>query len=578
MCRSTVKIVFWVGVLLFFLVQCAPKTRLPPLATPSPPQPAPRQERFVEQDFQRAEALYRRGEYTKALEQYKLFLLTYPSSRFTPRVRYRIGEILYRQKAYAQSAQTLQQFVQAYPQAPEQGEARYLLALDYYYLGKFGESRRLLEQLFPSTTDPDRQADLRYYIALNLLKEGKDLLALEQLFQLLSTAGRKTRQREGEELIAQIIDERLSPQGWEQVKQRYGGAAPFDRILLRLVEQALRQQQPRKAQRYLQEFLSQFPDQAQAPRVQQLARQLETLQSTLVDRTKIGILLPFSGEGSFVGESAWQGIQLALQTTPYVPEEGELQLITRDTGGNPERVAQLLQELVTQERVIAVIGPLFSRVVTRIIPLVNKLRIPLITPFAPDGNFPAQSPYVFRNSLTNRMQAQALAQYSRQHLGLSRFAVLFPEDPYGQELQHLFRQFVTQLGGEVVMEVSYDLKTTDFTAPIRELGGMTDEERERQGLPETPLPYEAIFIPDYYDKVGQIAASLAFYNLQPVQLLGANGWNDPRLISLGEQHVEGAVFVDGFFLDSPYPHVREFVQNFQSTFNQNPDILAAQAY
>jgi len=42
--------------------------------------------------------------------------------------------------------------------------------------------------------------------------------------------------------------------------------------------------------------------------------------------------------------------------------------------------------------------------------------------------------------------------------------------------------------------------------------------------------------------------------------------------------VEGAVFVDGFFIDSPLFYVKEFVKNYRETFGEDPDILAAQAY
>jgi ABC-type branched-subunit amino acid transport system substrate-binding protein len=42
--------------------------------------------------------------------------------------------------------------------------------------------------------------------------------------------------------------------------------------------------------------------------------------------------------------------------------------------------------------------------------------------------------------------------------------------------------------------------------------------------------------------------------------------------------VEGAVFVDGFFADSPAPVVREFVEKFRLHYAKTPDLLAAQAY
>lgn len=532
----------------------------------------------MEGDFQRAEQFYQRGEYTKALELFQLFLLTYAASPYTEQAQFRIGELFYRQGKYEQSLEVLTTFQRTFPDSAFRDQVALLLALNYYHTGQYETSRKLLQQLFLSTVDPEKQAEIRYSIALNYIKEGKPFLALEQVSQLLFTTDQAEYQQKGEALFAQIIEERLTPSDWEGVKRRYANTPGFDRILLLLAEHAYQKKQYSLAQHYLQELITQFPQQEQTTQVRTLLLQLTEVQALLVDKNKIGVLLPLSGEGSFAGQSAWRGIQLALSTAGALPGNVTLQLVTRDTTGNPQRTAELLEELITKEQVIAVIGPLSVPEAEAATPVADKFRVPLITPFAPDGDFPSASPYVFRNGFTNRLQARAIAEYSIQELGLSRFAILYPDDAYGQDLKRLFRQFVTELGGAIVYEVSYPLGTTNFTTQMQKLGGASDEVLQRQGITEPRYPYEALFIPDYYKTVGLIASSLRFYNINNIQLLGANGWNDPRLIQAGRDFVEGSIFVDGFFPESPYPHVQEFVRNFRSTFNYDPDFLAAQAY
>jgi branched-chain amino acid transport system substrate-binding protein len=90
--------------------------------------------------------------------------------------------------------------------------------------------------------------------------------------------------------------------------------------------------------------------------------------------------------------------------------------------------------------------------------------------------------------------------------------------------------------------------------------------------------YDAIFIPGYYDKVALIAPALTFYNITGVQLLGSDGWNTNELLAISDQSVEGAIFVDGFFADSPAPVVQDFVKRFRLRYTKTPDLLAAQAY
>ena len=87
-----------------------------------------------------------------------------------------------------------------------------------------------------------------------------------------------------------------------------------------------------------------------------------------------------------------------------------------------------------------------------------------------------------------------------------------------------------------------------------------------------------LYIPDYPDAIAQIAPYIAYYNIENVQLLGSNGWNSPRLLKLAKEHVEGAIFVDGFYAWSERPGTREFIDEFRSAYGHRPGVIEAQAY
>ena len=78
--------------------------------------------------------------------------------------------------------------------------------------------------------------------------------------------------------------------------------------------------------------------------------------------------------------------------------------------------------------------------------------------------------------------------------------------------------------------------------------------------------------------MAQIAPYLAFYGIKDIKLLGAGGWNSPKLIELGGEYVEGAVFVDGFFAGSKRKGASEFVKLFQNSYGYDPGIIEAYAY
>ncbi len=89
---------------------------------------------------------------------------------------------------------------------------------------------------------------------------------------------------------------------------------------------------------------------------------------------------------------------------------------------------------------------------------------------------------------------------------------------------------------------------------------------------------DALYIPDYYTTIGQIAPYLAYYSIDDVALLGTNGWNSPELIRMAGSNVEGAVFVDGFFAESNRPDTTKFVRKFEQVYEDTPGVLEAHAY
>jgi ABC-type branched-subunit amino acid transport system substrate-binding protein len=56
------------------------------------------------------------------------------------------------------------------------------------------------------------------------------------------------------------------------------------------------------------------------------------------------------------------------------------------------------------------------------------------------------------------------------------------------------------------------------------------------------------------------------------------GWNDPDFLRLAGSYAEGAIFVDGFFQESPHPFVQKFVKEYREQFQQDPNLFSAQAY
>ena len=357
---------------------------------------------------------------------------------------------------------------------------------------------------------------------------------------------------------------------------------------LQLARRALVRQQPDLAKEHLQKLFASsvtFPYWQEA---EQLLRR--TSAENWLSRDSIGVLLPLSGRYQSYGELVKKGLELALQ------EHNKTQLparfIYQDTAVEGVTSAQLISSLTDDDKVMAVIGPLLGSHAGEAAHRAQREMVPLVT-FALTEGLPEIGNFIFRDTLTPEQQVKALVHYALAKGDIS-FSVLYPENKLGQKMTELFTAELQAAGGEVVDTVSYPEDSTDFKKQIQQLlwedreveipktaAEIENEKGQQQAERELeyPLaPFHALFIPDYADRISQIAPQLLFYGIKDVTLLGINGWNSPELASQAGRFLKDAVFVDAFYSESKKPEIRRFMELYRNTYKEEPTILGAQAF
>lgn len=312
------------------------------------------------------------------------------------------------------------------------------------------------------------------------------------------------------------------------------------------------------------------------PYYQQALELYQQLNGGAWPQRSIGVVLPLSGRFGPFGNLVRRGLDLAVEQ--WAVNRPGLQLLYRDSQSDTELTRQAVIELA-QQGVLAIIGPLTGSAAMAAGEEAQRRRVPLLSLSQRDG-VPEMGEMVFRHALTNRMQVEALVAYAMDHRQMSTFATLAPANKQGKEMADLFAQAVIARGGALLGAEEYAETATDFRRQIMRLRGRNpDGPEERGGVrEEAPPPFQALFIPDFADRVGLLLPQLPYYGLQDVQLLGINGWNSPELLKLAGRQAEGAVFVDGFFKHSHFPFVREFVESYHEKYGEEPSILEAQGY
>jgi ABC-type branched-subunit amino acid transport system substrate-binding protein len=101
----------------------------------------------------------------------------------------------------------------------------------------------------------------------------------------------------------------------------------------------------------------------------------------------------------------------------------------------------------------------------------DKWKVPLIL-ITPKEGVTSIGEYVFQNFLTPTQQIKALVEYSFYDLNCAIFAVLYPQDEYGEEMVKIFREEAMRIGGKVEKAIPYSRNQTDFKEEINKLTGI----------------------------------------------------------------------------------------------------------
>jgi ABC-type branched-subunit amino acid transport system substrate-binding protein len=258
-----------------------------------------------------------------------------------------------------------------------------------------------------------------------------------------------------------------------------------------------------------------------------------------------------------------------------------VELAIKDTESNPEAALEGVREL-DELSVSAIIGPIVT--VEAAASEAQARQIPMILLTQKDhvselGNF------IFRNFLTPRMQVKGLVAFSRESLDMNRFAVLYPDEPYGERFMNLFWDEVISAGGTIAGVESYDSGLTDFAAPIKKLVGLFYADKPESGdrgaktkAYDPIIDFDGLFIPDGPTKAGMIIPQLAYFDVTDIFFLGTNLWHSDKLIRTAGDIAQASIIPDGFFAESENPVVREFVNAYREVFDEPPGLMEAIAY
>jgi len=289
---------------------------------------------------------------------------------------------------------------------------------------------------------------------------------------------------------------------------------------------------------------------------------------------RIGLIVELTGEMPAVGASSRNAAELAVSEINKTGikiggTDYKLELVIGDNAAKGDQSAALAHKLITQDQVLAIVGPNASLGAVPAAEIAESSKTLLITPWStnPKTTLDARSgvpkKYVFRACFTDPFEGRVLARFVVDTLHAKRAAVLYDvasEAPKSQA--ELFREVFQQLGGTVVAFETYTTGDRDFSAQLTKIKSTNPD---------------IIFLPAYYNDVGLVAQQARRQGIA-VPLVGSDAWSSPELIALSQGAVEGSYFANHYAADIATPAAQQFISAYRQQYGKPPDDVAALTY
>lgn len=317
---------------------------------------------------------------------------------------------------------------------------------------------------------------------------------------------------------------------------------------------------------------------------------------------KIGVILPITGKNANLGARALNAIRLGLGLDG---KDSSFSIAIYDSQSNPDVAVLGVEKLLKEDNVIAILGGLSSKEAQTISSKAEFFQVPFFS-FSQKSGLTDDTDYTFRNSVTPEMQVARLVLYSLNTLKAKKFAVLYPNDPYGIEFANKYWDLVLAGGGEVVAAQAYDPKDTDLNIYVQKLVGTyftdarSEEYKERQkeialknkttepkkktresetqeNILQAVVDFDVLFVPDSGKSLGQVMAFMKNNDVAQMTYLGTNLWNSPDLNRRAGMSATNIFFVDAG-ISPEVQQKSDFHNRYIQAYTEEPSLVEAQVF
>jgi branched-chain amino acid transport system substrate-binding protein len=288
---------------------------------------------------------------------------------------------------------------------------------------------------------------------------------------------------------------------------------------------------------------------------------------------KIGVYGPFTGGSAGMGVSMRNGVEMAAEE---INKAGgilgqKVELVLRDDEAKNERGAQIMQEFLEKEKVIAVLGPINTGVADNSTRYANEKKVPVIINASAGAKVneyfaPGVDNYIFRLAASDILQTELIVHEAVDVRKYKKPALICDDTNYGQGGCTKLKAALAKRNLTPVSVGKFKIKDTDMTAQVQEAKAAGADVLLVYGIGP-----ELAALANSLDRIGWKVDMLGGWTISMEAFIKNAGKN-------GNGAAAPLTFIEG---DLSNPRQKVFVETYHVKYNQNPisvAVAAAQGY
>lgn len=240
----------------------------------------------------------------------------------------------------------------------------------------------------------------------------------------------------------------------------------------------------------------------------------------------------------------------------------KVELIIEDNESKAESAVKATTKLITEEDVLAIVGPQSSKQAIPAGGKANELGTPMISPWSTNPDTTKDRPFVFRGCFLDPFQGPVVANFMKDEFGFKKAAVLYDvASDYPKGLAEFFKGAWEKVNGSgsVVAFESFTTKDSDFNSQLTKI--------INSGA-------EVLFTPQYYNEVALIVqqAHQLGWN-KPI--VGSDSWGSAETVKLCGKDCYGLFFSTHYAAAGAKGATKAFIDRYTKAHGYVPDDVAA---